>query len=180
MFRGPLSSKKEKEKCSHLLIWCGEKGRDIVNKWSGISEEDKKKLKAYFERFKAHVEPRTNPVFCRYKFHNRVQSEVETVEQFVTDLKLLARDCAFKEPDEMMRDRIVFGTNSHKIREKLINQGKDLTLDKVVEIARTYELSRAQLESMEPHRTEAIHSIDDGQLYKNRFSSIPSKERAQS
>ena len=60
------------------------------------------------------------------------------------NLKLLARECAFKEPDEMIRDRIVFVTNSHKIREKLINQGKDLTLDKAVEIARTYELSRAQ------------------------------------
>ena len=50
----------------------------------------------------------------------------------------------------MIRDRIVFGTNSHKIREKLINQGKDLTLGKAVEIARTYQLSRAQLKSMEP------------------------------
>ena len=67
------------------------------------------------------------------------------MKQFVTDLQLLARDCAFKEPDEMIRDRIVFGTNSHKIREKLINQGKDLTLHKAAEIARTYELSRAQL-----------------------------------
>jgi len=44
------------------------------------------------------------------------------VEQFVTDLKLLVRDCSFKEPDEMIRDRIVFGTNSRKIREKLINE----------------------------------------------------------
>ena len=56
-----------------------------------------------------------NPVFCGYKFCNRIQSEVETVEQFITDPKLLARDCAFKDPDEMIRDRIVFGTNFHKI-----------------------------------------------------------------
>ena len=28
-------------------------------------------------------------MYSRYKFHNRVQSETETVEQFVTDLKLL-------------------------------------------------------------------------------------------
>ena len=118
MFSGPLSSKKEEEKCSYLLIRFGEKGLDIVNTWSGISEEDKKKLTTCFERFEAHVEPKTNPVFCRYQFHNRVQNEVETVEQFVTDMKFLARDCAFKESDEMIRDRIVFGTNSHKIRAK--------------------------------------------------------------
>ena len=65
MFSGPLSSKKEEKTCSYLLIWCGEKERDIVNTWSGISEEDKKKLTTYFEGFEAHVEPKTNPVFCR-------------------------------------------------------------------------------------------------------------------
>ena len=56
IFNGPLSSKKEEKKCSYLLIWCGEKGRDIVNTWSGISEEDKKKLTTYFERIEALVE----------------------------------------------------------------------------------------------------------------------------
>ena len=35
----------------------------------------------------------------------------------------------------MIRDRIVFGTNSHKIREKLINEGKDLALAKATDIA---------------------------------------------
>ena len=57
-----------------------------------------------------------------------MQAGSQTVEQFVTKLKLLVRDCSFKEPDEMILDRIVFGTNSRKIREKLINEGKELTL----------------------------------------------------
>ena len=56
------------------------------------------------------------------------RSRSETVEQFVMDLKLLVRDCSFKEPDGVIRDRIVFGTNSRKIREKLINEGKELTM----------------------------------------------------
>ena len=80
MFGGPLSVKKEEEKCSYLLIWCGEKGRDIVSTWSDVSNDDKKKLATYFTRFEAQVEPKSNPVFSRYKFHNRVQSETETVE----------------------------------------------------------------------------------------------------
>ena len=44
MFSGPLAAKKEEEKCSYLLIWCGEKGRDIANTWSDVSDDDKKKL----------------------------------------------------------------------------------------------------------------------------------------
>ena len=54
MFSGPLIAKKEEEKCSYWLIWCGEKGRDIANTWSDVTDEDKKKLKKYFERFANH------------------------------------------------------------------------------------------------------------------------------
>ena len=84
------------------------------------------------------------------------------MEQFVTDLKLLVRDCSFKEPDEMIRDRIVFGTNSRKIREKLINEGKELSLDKAVDIARTYEMSQSQMKSMEAG-DESVHSVNRDQ-----------------
>ena len=45
----------------------------------------------------------------------------------------------------MIRDRIVFGTNSLKVTEKLISKGANLTLDKAIEIARTHESSQAQL-----------------------------------
>ena len=165
MFSGPFAAKKEEEKCSYLLIWCGEIGRDIANTWSDVAEDDKKKLKTYFERFANHVEPKCNPVFSRYEFHKRVQAESETVEQFVTDLKLLERDCSFKEPDEMIRGRIVFGTNSRRIREKLINEGKELTLDKALDIARTYEISQSQMKSMDA-RDEAVHSVNRDQRYR--------------
>ena len=46
----------------------------------------------------------------------------------------------------MIRDIIVVGTNSRKIREKLINEGKDLILDKAIYIARAHELSQSQNE----------------------------------
>ena len=48
----------------------------------------------------------------------------------------------------MVRDRIVFGIRSEKVREKLIMQGSDLKLDKSIEIARTFEMSQAQLKTM--------------------------------
>ena len=96
------------------------------------------------------------------EFHKRVQAESETVEQFVTDLKLLVRDCSFKKPDEMIRNRIVFGTNSRKIRTKLIYEGKELTLDKAVDIARAYEMSQLQMKLMKAG-DEAGHSVNRDQ-----------------
>ena len=111
MFSGPLKSRQEAEKCSYLVIWVGQKERDIYNMRTDITNEDKSKLKTYYDRFEAHVSPRANPVFARSKFHGRVQGSSETAETFITDLRILAQNCDFKVPDEMIRDRIVFGTN---------------------------------------------------------------------
>lgn len=48
----------------------------------------------------------------------------------------------------MIRDRIVFGLHSEKIREKLINVGEELTLYKAIQIAQTFEYSQEQLKLM--------------------------------
>ena len=87
-------------------------------------------------------------MFARYKFHQKVQQEGESFEQFLTDLKLLVKDCGYGDPGEMVRDRVVIGWHSTKTREKLIQDGSDLTLKKAIDIARTDEMSKTQLETM--------------------------------
>lgn len=39
IFGGPLNIKEEEEQCSNLLLWVGEKGRDIFYSWD-ISADD--------------------------------------------------------------------------------------------------------------------------------------------
>ena len=83
-------------------------------------------------------------------FGSRVQEENETFEQFVTELKTLMKDCEYlaEIQDELIRDHIVFGVRSSKIREKMILEGSDLTLDKCMDIANTYELSVPQSQAI--------------------------------
>ena len=66
-----------------------------------------------------NVQPKSNPVFARYKFNSEAQGKY-SVEQFISRLKVLSRDCSFGEKyiDDMIRDRIKFGIKSQKIREK--------------------------------------------------------------
>ena len=147
VFNGPLKAKTEEVKCTYLLLWVGEKGRDIYNTWV-LDDDDKKKLKPHYDKFAAYVRPKLNPVFTRYKFNNEVQG-THSIEQFITKLKLLAKDCAFGDyENDMVRDRIVFGVTSVKIREKLINEGDKLTLDKAIQIAQSYEYAQEQLKTM--------------------------------
>lgn len=45
IFKGPLKEKSEEEKVAYLLLWIGEKGRDVHATWTGISATDAKNLK---------------------------------------------------------------------------------------------------------------------------------------
>ena len=119
MFQGPLKENSEEEKCAYLMIWVGEKGRNIYSTWT-MSADERKKLENYYKKFEEYVTPRTNVIYNRYKFHLRVQSKSETFDQFSTDLKMMVKDCKYADSDNMVRDRIVIGIRSHKIREKLI------------------------------------------------------------
>ena len=102
---------------------------------------------------------------ARYMFHQKVQQKGESFEQFLTDLKLLVEDCGYGDPDEMVRDRVVIGCHSTKTREKLIQEGLDLTLEKAIDIARTArtartdEMSKTQLETM-ANEDASINSLN--------------------
>ena len=108
MFSGTLRRLGEEAKVSFLLIWVGEKGRDIRNTWT-LSDKEGKRLQTFYCKFEAYVTPKSNEVFARYKFQAQVQAEGEPFENFVTDLKLLVKDCSYPEDEKMVRDRIVFG-----------------------------------------------------------------------
>ncbi len=181
MFTGPLWSKNQAEKCSYLLLWVGEKGRDIFNKWA-LTEDEAKELKTYYERFKEYVMPKKNTIFARYKFNEKVQGANETLEQFATELKLLVKECDCANEEEMVRDRIVFGIHSPKVREKLLSVGSELTLDKAMDIARSHELALAQMQiarraGMVAHATRLYTRCTSGGTQRRKEREEPATAR---
>ena len=71
MFSGPLKNKSEAEWCSYLLMWVGEKGRDVFSTWD-ILEEDSTSLEILYNKFEEYVTPKSNPVFARFLFYNKI------------------------------------------------------------------------------------------------------------
>ena len=93
MLQGPLSKKDEKQQCGYFLLYVGQNGRDIYNTWTLTSEETDK-IDVLFEKYEAYCNPKQNVTVIRYKFKTRNQSDGETVDQYVTELKRIAKDCA--------------------------------------------------------------------------------------
>ncbi len=114
MFKGPLKGKDD-DQVTYLLLWVGEKGREIHRTWT-LSADDATDISVIYDHFQSYVRPKLNPIFGRYKFYNESQGS-DSVEEFLTRLKMSAKECRFTDTDEMIRDRIVFGTNSQKVRD---------------------------------------------------------------
>ena len=87
-------------------------------------------------------------MFARYKFHQKFQQEGDSFQQFPTNFKLLIKDSAYANPDEMVRDRVVIGCHATKTRERLIQEGSDIALEKAIGTATSEEMSKAQLKAM--------------------------------
>ena len=82
MFGGPLKSKDEEEKSNYLMLWVGDKGRDIYSTWI-LTEDHKVLLETYYNNFAAYCKPNSNKIYSRYMFKSRVQKADEPFEQLL-------------------------------------------------------------------------------------------------
>ena len=117
-------------------------------------------MEPYYQKFLAHVQPKLNPIFARYKFKNELQG-TSSLDQFVTRLRLLAVDCDFKIEGKSDQGSYSFRDFLSKVRSKLIEEGGKLTLAKVIQMGQNYEYARAQLKSMSGHvPSQEIHAVN--------------------
>ena len=85
-------------------------------------------------------------IYERYRFNNRKQEQGESISAYVTELRVIAKNCAPEEitPDEILRDRLVLGVRDEKVRERLLRIN-DLTLSKAIDICKAAEQTSQQL-----------------------------------
>ena len=87
---------------------------------------------------KNHYAPKKLVIAERYRFHNCVQKDGESVSTFVANLKRLASTCNFGSYlNEALRDRFVCGLRSSNIKKKLL--AEDHNFDDALKIALSIE-----------------------------------------
>ena len=147
---------KEKEdlQCAILLHMVGEEALEIYN------EEDRHKLDVLKSKFEEYVNPRKNTVFERYKLWEYKQQDGETIDQFITELKTRAKSCEFGDQhDSMVRDRILFGVSDTRLKERLLHESSDLTLEKAASLCRAAEASKNQLKELQTSEKKPAHVV---------------------
>ena len=128
----------------------GDKGQDIFSTLT-ITADDKDKIDVCLKKFSEYFNPLCNTVFSTYHFHKHDQRDGKPVDKYMTDLNLLARECAYSTADireEMIRDILVCGVSSAKVSEKLLQAGSNLTLSQAATFVRAHVETEAQLRAM--------------------------------
>ena len=109
-----LDSKSEK---GTFLYVIEQGGHDIYNAMM-LQENEKNKINILFRKFE---KPKQNITIKCYHFNSRTQEKHELFNQFVTELKLIARNCSFGDLEgKLIRDRVVCGIQNDEVRQHLL------------------------------------------------------------
>lgn len=146
IFSGPLSAKNELEKVTYILLWMGQEGINVYETWE-LTAKQKSNPDEIFSLFQKHFEPKTNFRLARYKLQQMRQDSLENVDEFMTRCKLQAEKCKFDACELKVRliEQLIVGTPHKKVQEKLLCKDEKLTLDDALDVARTYEATKAHM-----------------------------------
>ena len=85
-----------------------------------------------------------------------LQAPGESYDQYRTALRKLAEGCEFDRitPEEILRDRLVFGIRDAKVRERLLREN-NLTLKKTDDLCHTAESMSTEMKAVETDNAAA-------------------------
>ena len=109
----------------------------------------------------AHFAPCVNETYARFQFRSIFQGDSESIDTFVTRLRSQASRCNFHADDiaNQIRDQIVFGCASKKLRRKAL--AENYALDRLIQVARAEESARANAAEIEKSsESQNAESVD--------------------
>lgn len=123
-------------------------GAELVPIFQSFNKDvSKLKYKELVDLFENYFAPKKNIALERNTFLSRRQKGDESLESFLTDLKNLALTCELGTlKDSLVRDLFILGLleeNTH-IKERLLQEGGDKSIDDIMDLARTIEMSRSE------------------------------------
>ncbi|KAJ3655874.1 hypothetical protein Zmor_014983 [Zophobas morio] len=101
-----------------------------------------------------YVNPKKSIVYERFLFYNRKQECGESFDHFTNDLKTGVKRCEFKDSEEMLRDRIMFGIFDKEIQQKLIVKRN---IADVIIKCRTNEAIKTYVQTVQ---TEGVKTVE--------------------
>ena len=159
-----LLDQPEDYKCAMLLHSIGIESMRIFNGLKFSDGEDRNKKADVIKKFDQHFLGQTQEFFERFQFNRRNQESGESIDEYVSVLRNMAKTCGFCDcmRELLIMDRILLGILDDKTREELLST-HDLTLVKALEICRAREAATIHMKAL---KNEEINKVKGTQKQK--------------
>jgi hypothetical protein len=150
-FYKQLAQMKNQKLRSWPCFWqqLGTRHSKCITPLSIPAKQSARKLSVVVKKFKEYCTPRKNVVFERFQFWKITQTPGESIDSFVTSLRLRAKSCEFGDQEEsLIRDRIVIGCSDTRLQERLLRE-TELSLQKTLNICRAAEATKEQVKQLQ-------------------------------
>ena len=161
IFAGPLEKVEEAKKVRLLLLWVDDKGLEIYNTTTWQNDGDDLKLEPVLAALEAYTKPQSNQILSRYQLRCLKQGDMP-LEEFVTKARLLTEDGGYYHAgkETTLRDTLVLGVTSDKVRKDAIALGYPLTFKQVYDLAKVDESTKAQMQIISKGKDENdLHTV---------------------
>ena len=159
-----LLDQPEDYKCGMLLHSIGIEAMRIFNGLKFSDGEDRNNMADVIKKFDQHFLGQTQEFFERFQFNRRNQESGESIDEYVSVLRNMAKTCGFCDcmRELLIMDRILLGILDDKTHEELLST-HDLTLVKAIEICRAREAATIHMKAL---KNEEINKVKGTQKQK--------------
>jgi hypothetical protein len=165
-----LEEESAEYQCSMLRYTFAEDTRKIYNTFD-LSTDEQKDIKVILEKLETFAKGTVNETMERHTFNRRKQEDGEPFDDFLTDIKILSKNCNFCATchDGLLRDRIVAGIRDSPLRQKLLSTDK-LDLKKAEDMCRAKEKAKEGVKMFGSSRSEDRDESDVAEISGGRFN----------
>ena len=155
-----INRQPEHFKIALFLHSIGPDALKVYNIFVYTEAENRDDIKTIIKKFDDFIIGESNEIYERYLFNKRSQESTESIENYTTVLRTMAKSCNFCDclHDQLIRDRMFLGVRDQQTRKKLL-QERNLTLQRCIDICKSAEITSSQLKSM-GGQAEEIHKVN--------------------
>ena len=119
LFEGPLSDMKDKQRARLIINWLGREATQILTS----VEADTGTTDEVFDALEKVFRPESNQTMARFKFRNMKQNVHQSVDAYMSQLRLALLECKFKnDSDDLLKDEFIFGIHNKEIQDHLLGE----------------------------------------------------------
>ena len=181
IFCSALADSTPKQLVSYLKYWMGDQGIPLIEKWESTGKLDYSnaketpateggrrralsswyKVQTYWDLLDEEFKPKGNKLLSIIELWTRSKQGDKPLNQWLTQIYNLVNICKYPEDstDRIIRDVLIVGCNSNHARDKIIRQDEAVTLNQVIEILQTEELTHSTMQQIQGYDKKSTGSI---------------------